>query len=42
MTTEDVQKVLEKYNGSGNLAEAYGEVAIQYYLAFKKYNCGLE
>ena len=41
-----VRAIMAAYNGTGYWAERYGDVTLQYYLAFKAYNsrenCGLE
>ena len=36
-----IRNVLKAYNGSGELAEKYATVALQYYEAFKKYNASI-
>lgn len=43
MSLEEIEKVLSRYNKTGDLAVKYGDVTIQYYNAFKKYNgCEIE
>lgn len=43
MSLEEIEKVLSRYNGSGDWAKKYGSVTIQYYIAFKNYSeCGIE
>jgi hypothetical protein len=32
------QEIMQKYNGSGNLAIEYGKATNKYYEAFKEYN----
>ncbi|WP_026517784.1 hypothetical protein [Butyrivibrio sp. MC2021] len=38
MSPEEIQKMFRSYNGSGDLAERYGEVVMNYYKHFKEEN----